>query len=167
MSLKKLDEMLKKLDVAEKNMKSTKHKGGSSVGLGHDAKMPLSMAGGAMNCKCDKQRCKHCGGYLTGGALLGGQIEDFSGGAIQDFSGGVLLGGRKTGGRRTGGQRVTGGMIEDFSGGVLLGGVKKMAKKVPKQLNAWQAYLKEFKKQNPEMTYKEAMTEAAKSYKKM
>ena len=117
MSIKKLESMLKKLDQTDKTARMSAR--GGFVGLGHEARTPLSKAGGNIQ--------QNFSG-TQGGVLLGGSIEqNFAG-----TQGGVRCGGVRSGGAScpTCGQPVAckcknkkkclcGGVL---SGGVLLGG---------------------------------------------
>ena len=87
-------------------------------------------------------------------------------GAIQDFTGSGL----------TGGKRIHAGTIQDFTGEGLTGGRRRRTRKtykkhtarkggaVPAHLNAWTSHVRNVRSAHPQLSFKEALQVAKKSY---
>lgn len=108
----------------------------AGLGAGYDDSAPLVSTGQG------KARKKKSAGSLTGGRDLG-NVKDFSGGRsrgkVKDFSGGRAR-----------------GNVKDFSGG------KKAKKSASK--NPWLAHVANFRRQHPQLSYKDVLSQAKSTY---
>ena len=89
------------------------------------------------------------------------------GGTIQDFTGSGLTGGKRHYRKRT----MHAGTIQNFMGEGLTGGIRRrktIARKkggaVPSHLNAWTSHVQDVRRAYPELSFKEALQVAKKSY---
>ena len=92
------------------------------------------------------------------------------GGTIQDFTGSGLTGGRRHYRKR----KIHAGTIQNFTGEGLTGGRRRRTYKkhtarkrggaVPSHLNAWTSHVQDVRHSYPELSFKEALQVAKKSY---